>query len=174
MKIHWQPIEAFDLNSTEQHWLSIKDSMTAALNQLSLGAITIDVLTEAELYDQDDQCDYWLREICLNVGDKPWMLAQSVIPKSESAIYQAITQLHRQPIGELLFSNPHTTRSPIEYQKLSKSTIESEFNTTPLPALKDNSSYWCRHSSLILPDVECHLFEVFLPLFWLSVTDQTS
>jgi chorismate--pyruvate lyase len=57
----------------------------------------------------------WIREVCLNGDDTPWVLARTIIPLSTLAGRgRRLRNLGRRPLGAYLFSNPEWQRGAFE------------------------------------------------------------
>ncbi|HSP00975.1 MAG TPA: chorismate lyase, partial [Thioalkalivibrio sp.] len=57
----------------------------------------------------------WIREVCLNGDDTPWVLARTIIPLATLAGRgRRLCNLGRRPLGAYLFSHPEWQRGPFE------------------------------------------------------------
>lgn len=101
----------------------------------------------------------WIREIEIITGNKYWMLARTIFPRSTLRYAGYPNIIGDQPIGQSLFRDKSTERSDFEVAQLYGAHA-------PLSnALKWNKSVWGRRSIFLIKGWPLLLSEVFLPTF---------
>ncbi|MGB5325003.1 MAG: chorismate lyase [Pseudomonadales bacterium] len=156
-------------------WLLDEGSLTAHLVAASRGHFRVEVISqrwgtarlhEATLLDIEPRRLCLLREVFLYCNNQPWIYARSVLP--EASLRRGLRHLRRfgnQPLGQLLFNDPHLRREPFELASLPATDIpsfghsvdDSKLNTTRLLG---------RRSKFIVQGEVLMVSEIFLPAFW--------
>ncbi|HHW7507903.1 TPA: chorismate--pyruvate lyase family protein [Mannheimia haemolytica] len=108
--------DCFSLSSSQQEWLLHEGSLTQKLLEVATN-FNVEVVQEkwiAKNSEKTTACneDVWSREVLLKDGEKNWIFAQTLVPKSTiETIAQNVLELGNQPIGLWLFSqNPTRTK----------------------------------------------------------------
>ena len=116
-------------------WLNDQQSLTQRLIDVSNGAFTVDLLMQKvgiPLWHEQDCLQQFhhlaatVREVCLNIHAEPIVLARSIIPLSLIRQHQnGLTDLGRQPLGQLLFREGRVRVSRRQFTQVSfgKSTV---------------------------------------------------
>lgn len=137
------------LRAPLQDWLLHTDSLTQKLQQIC-PHLRVEILREgwaqsANFAGNPTAC--WLREVQLYCGDKPWIFAQTLLPKQTiEQVAQAVPTLGEQPIGLWLFAqNPE--RLSLEWRQ------------------DRETGLYARRSRLRVKGYELEIRELFLPDF---------
>lgn len=106
------------------HWLKLEGSLTRALQLQCRESFRVDILQEGLARPTLEEArtlgiplrqHAWVREVCLNGDDTPWVLARTIIPLATLAGRgRRLRNLGRRPLGAYLFSNPEWQRGPFE------------------------------------------------------------
>lgn len=106
------------------YWLKLEGSLTRALQLKCRESFRVDILQEGFARPTLEEArtlgipirqKAWVREVCLNGDDTPWVLARTIIPLATLAGRgRRLRNLGRRPLGAYLFSNPEWQRGPFE------------------------------------------------------------
>jgi chorismate--pyruvate lyase len=106
------------------HWLTLEGSLTRALQLRCRENFHVDILQEGFARPTVEEAhtlgipvrqNAWIREVCLNGDNTPWVLARTIIPLATlSGRGRRLRNLGRRPLGAYLFSNPQWQRGPFE------------------------------------------------------------
>lgn len=106
------------------HWLTLEGSLTRALQLRCRESFHVDILREGFARPTLEEAltlgipvrqKAWIREVCLNGDDTPWVLARTIIPLvTLSGRGRRLCNLGRRPLGAYLFSDPRWQRGPFE------------------------------------------------------------
>ncbi|WP_288353290.1 chorismate lyase [uncultured Marinobacter sp.] len=106
------------------HWLTLEGSLTRALQLRCREHFHVDILQEGFARPTVEEAhtlgipvrqNAWIREVCLNGDNTPWVLARTIIPLATlSGRGRRLRNLGRRPLGAYLFSNPQWQRGPFE------------------------------------------------------------
>jgi chorismate lyase len=169
----WRP---FDLppppgcTNLQWEWLNSEDSLTARLRQLSNNRTHIRLLSAGwgEIYPEEQTLlgrdgKYWVREILHLHLQHIWIWARTIIPAQTLSITQ-LDGASPQPLGDILFQDPHLTRSPkalalLPEQHPYQRTAALHNNTSKRSCWARRSIFWYHQQPLLIA-------EVFLPAFF--------
>lgn len=106
------------------HWLTLEGSLTRALQLRCREHFHVDILQEGFARPTVEEAhtlgipvrqNAWIREVCLNGDNTPWVLARTIIPLATlSGRGRRLRNLGRRPLGAYLFSDPQWQRGPFE------------------------------------------------------------
>ncbi len=109
----------------------------------------------------------FIREIVIYCDEEPAWYAQTLIPsKTYQLRADQFKNLQENPIGNILFSDPHITREDCFYAYLTPATKEYQeamkhnFSDTPPPGL------WARKSIFLIDGEPLYIMEIFYPDFF--------
>lgn len=146
-------------------WLLDRGSLTDRLVKKSGGQFQVHVLRqswgrmrrdEACLLNMKQRQAALVREVILQGGGQPWVYARSVLPaKSLERSLRHLKHLGSQPLGAVLFSDPHMERSTIEIALLSPAELSVPVSQ---PVWGRRSVFYLHHQPLLVS-------EIFLPGF---------
>lgn len=157
-------------------WLTSTDSLTERLRQSSNRTASMQLLRaewsnaldeEKELFapfPAENAGRFWLREIIHVYQQQPWIWGRVIIPEKTLQITKLDGQ-SPQPIGDVLFNDPHTTRDQLSLARLSPQhlyyqKVQSNFLAqAELPLWSRRSIIWFKQQPLLIA-------EVFLPEFF--------
>lgn len=136
-------------------WLRDRGSLTERLLEKSDGAFRVELLgqywgracrDEANILGISPRHRVMIREVILHGKNTPWVYARSILPVSSlDRSLRHLKRLGTKPLGALLFSDPHMTRSPIEVTRTTRG--------------------WGRRSVFYLHNEPLLVSEIFLPTF---------
>lgn len=170
----WTPASKFPWNkfpSCYAEWLQHPGSLTQRFRELSQGDLSHVLLTEgwqtvpdSELVPLNKQegSKVWVREIVFYGNQQPWEWAKTIIPP-QSLVEEGSAFLHlgNQSIGDVLFTDPHLTRSEFEIAQL---TIQHPYYQSISAYLnKDIKFVWARRSIIYFHRKPLLIYELFLP-----------
>lgn len=99
-----------------------------------------------------------LREVVLLCGDRPLVLARSLIPaKTLRRADPALARLGSRPLGEVLFACPQLRRSHLQLARVQPSAFR---------AMAPEASVWGRRSLYTIAAGDLLVCEFFLPEVW--------
>jgi chorismate--pyruvate lyase len=123
----WYPaslIGRLTCHTNHQAWLLDKGSLTKKLRQ-HCPLIRVEVIhegfgplffDEAQALNLPAHHQAWIRQVKLICQDQPLIYARSVIPNfSIQNPWWRLKKLGQQPLGEVLFSQPHLARTEFEF-----------------------------------------------------------
>lgn len=103
-----------------------------------------------------------VREVTLCCGDEAMVFARTVIPRA--SMEQGLGWLGRigtRPLGDILFADPGTTRSPVEVVRVPRGHVLRRRSRAPAGA-----ALWGRRSLFVLRGRPLLVSEFFLPRLW--------
>jgi len=141
--------------------------LTRRLTRLAAGDFAVRVLQAGWQALRADECAAldvaagspgWVREVYLLGQGRPWVFARSVAAREvlRGAEFE-INEIGEQSLGEVLFRDPHFTRSALELCWYPPRWLPPEVRTADLPGRR---SCFCRDALGVL------VAEVCLPALW--------
>lgn len=129
-QVNWQPPEQLawlnGLPNRTSAWLLSLDSMTDRLTEIQ-NQLAVDVVCQQ--WQELEAGHFWRRDVFLRLNDKPYMFAQTLIPRSVvSYLPFDVCRLQDTPIGRYLFSLPM-----IRLQRILCGRLEPEILQQQLP-----------------------------------------
>jgi chorismate lyase len=155
-------------------WLVYPHSLTERLRQISGNTAHINLLhsgwgkiypEEAELLGQTE-AKFWTREITHVNQNQPWVWARVVIPAG-TLHNTGLDPTTTQPIGDILFKDPHLTRTHLAIAEVSANHV---YYQHCLPFLQTGQQPWGRRSILRYQQMPLLIAEVFLPAFFRDIS----
>jgi chorismate--pyruvate lyase len=157
---HWlklSPMPSSLLPRKFSSWLLDKGSLTLRLKNLAPGSFSVKLLytgfarasvSEASALNINFREQVYIREVALCIGNKPYVFARSVIPRSTlTGIERQLLWLREKPLGEFLFTHKNMSRGAIEVK-------QGEVNTR---------TSWARRSIFTVNNKPLLVSEYFLP-----------
>lgn len=178
----WLPISRLaqlGLAANTRAWLLAPGSTTRLFNSLSQSPMQVRCLqqrwkvplrAETDCLSLPSYRQILLREVELLCDGDIWMYARTAIPSETlTGKYQQLRRLGTRPLGNILFRDPLTKRSPFEVALLKPTHLEYQLAVRHLPTpLAADEPLLARRSIFSLPDFlmakPLLLTEVFLPL----------
>ena len=173
----WMKGRSFFINSAPknlQSWLIDRDSLTRRLVcacQQIKKEFRVEVFhqswekpqpSEAKLLGMKANELGFVRQVHLYCGNQPWVYAKTVIPRSTlHGELQKLTKLGTQPLGAVLFANPHILRDEIQIAQLTKK--HSMFSLATEKSIATSASIWGRRSVFRIANKPLLVSEIFLP-----------
>lgn len=162
---------------TGQDWLLELGSMTKRFEALGKSVTVhphveqfIDLQTLAVTFTDNNYPlgRYWQRDITLYAGDRPWLIARTLVPEITLLDNnQQLIDLGTVPLGRYLFSHPKLTRKQLQIAKV---LLAHESIPETLQLLLSNGKkmtgtlyLWARRSDLLINGHPLQLLELFLP-----------
>lgn len=150
-------------------WLTEKGSLTRRLRALAGPAFRVQVLREewckpfageARLLRLRAARSAWIREVMLLAGDRPLVLARSVIPhRTLHGRHSPLARLGQKPLGEWLFAHPGLRRLSLEFAQ-----VKPELWCTGAPPSRGlRTPVWGRRSHYRVARHPLLVCEFFLP-----------
>ena len=147
--IDWQQIP-----SAYHSWLKHIGSLTEKLRHISHRQVQHELLFEG----WEDEC--WVRKIHFFYQNQSWEWAKTVIPKNSlKGKGLQLKQLGNQPIGDILFQDPHLKRSSFEIAKIKKGSIYFD----EINSLVKDDHFWLRRSTFYFYRKPLVIIEALLP-----------
>nr|WP_072820385.1 chorismate lyase [Halomonas ilicicola] len=124
MIISWRPAAAWRpaMSASWWRWVASTDSLTQRLIDASGNGFNVRLLVQRLDRPRRDEALalnipfrqwVWRREVALQAGGRPWVVARSVAPLG-SLHGQRLSQLGERSLGSWLFRQPGLERGPIE------------------------------------------------------------
>ena len=168
---------ALDYTKRQTEWLLSTDSMTNRLRQLSNHTTHLELQTAGwhPIYAEERELltetgvkhllpePLWVREVVHRHQSTPWIWARTVIP-AETLHKTGLAGESTEPIGDILFRDPHLQRSKLEFTQVPK--FHPYFRSIAQYLEKEgNSETVARRSILWFQQHPLLITEVFLPAF---------
>lgn len=150
-------------------WLRESGSLTRRLRALCGPAFRVAVLgedwrppfpLEAVRLRSDPRRLVWTREVALHCGDRPLIVARSLIPGGLlQGRHAQLSRLGQRPLGEWLFTNPDLRRLALEFARVEPDRWRG------LPALAEahGNTIWGRRALYRIAGQRLLVCEFFLP-----------
>lgn len=168
----WRPRQTLlggCLSPLLKSWLDTPDSLTARVKASCRDCFSLSVLAEGWARPYVDEArrlgmpthqDAWLRLITLNCGDRPWIFARTIMPRSSLRGRRGrLRNLGARPLGTVLFTGRDVARGALEVRRLAQHD--------PLVRgweIDDHGKeLWARRSTLAIIGEPILVTEVFLP-----------
>ena len=160
----------------QRYWLSRPGALTVGLR--SLGKLELTVLRERFLQPHADERNAMalparvparVREVQMTIDGVVCVVARSVLARAGWAgPWQALRQLGRRPLADLLYDDPRVTRSVFQTAYLRSPHPLARLGDRFLAAQTGGShqSYWSRRSVFWRNAQPLLVAECFLPCFW--------
>ena len=103
----------------------------------------------------------FVREIELTCDDRPWIFAQTLIPRATLARHRWLSTLGEAALGERLASIPGIVRGPLEFARLG--TPSALYRRALCRRADPPSALWARRSWFAIDGDRLMVQEVFLP-----------
>lgn len=150
-------------------WLHEPGLLTDRLRACCGGQPGLHVIAEAEatlaapeaalLHAAD--CDAFVREVELTCDGRPWVFAQTLIPRATLARHRWLSSLGRTALGERLAAVPGLERGPLEFARLVAG--EPLYHRALQGRANSAESLWARRSWFAMTGDRLLVQEVFLP-----------
>lgn len=150
-------------------WLSEKGSLTRRLRTLTGPEFRVAVLREdwakpfpgeARLLDLRTARSARVREVMLMAGDRPLVLARSIIPqRTLCGRHSPLARLGTRPLGEWLFAHPALRRLSLEFARVQPESWSADLGATRGIAVP----VWGRRSHYRVARHPLLVCEFFLP-----------
>jgi chorismate lyase len=161
-----------DCPPQQWNWLTFPGSLTARLREISGQTTRIELLQadwgealpeEITLFTTLTEKKFWVREILHLHHQEPWVWARALIPND--TLQKTHLDGHTaQPIGDILFHDPHLTRTEFTWARLSGD--HPYYHRAIGYACRDAPTLlWARRSLLWYQQQPLFIAEVFLPKF---------
>ena len=170
----WMPLSQLRYACVDRSlygWLSDNGSLTQRLIEHCDGKFEVrlraqrwkpPLLSESRLLDMKVGEYAMVREVELLCNGTPHVFARTLIPKSSLTGRASHLQgLGSKPLGALLFSDPTTRRSAIEYARLLASHRLYQWAMSSMPAIE--SELWGRRTLFCYAGKPLLVNEIFLP-----------
>ena len=114
--------------------LYMPHSLTEQLRAAAAYSFRVDIISEQFIWLEPESAPMlalthaeqaWCREVYLKIDEVIWVQAKTIIPESSlrhSAV-EALRHINHKPLGEILFSDPHLTRSAFVVEHTTRSSI---------------------------------------------------
>ncbi len=168
LEANWQNVDNVSVAHSLLDWLIEPNSLTKRLKthckQFAVEVISEQVLPvqgyHNELFDKQS-AHVRVREVILFCDNKPMVYAQSWIPEySQPHSNVDLSHLGSQPLGEVIFQDPHLCRQQLQVANFSTNqNITDLCDSFNLP----QQPLWGRRSRFDLTDQHIMVCEVFLP-----------
>lgn len=152
-----------------QSWIFEPGSITHRLRSIYGNSITVNILfhsrkkpflSERRLLKLPLHQYSLIREVRLNAGDTPLILARTVIPKKTLKGAQRILScLGNRPLGEVIFSYPKLQRIEMDIARIEPSTWSDELSKQ----LTIDQPVWGRRTVYAIKNRQLLVSEFFLP-----------
>lgn len=165
---------------TQRFWLERPGALTAGLREL--GQLSLEVLREKVLLPSADERDallhgfsnepVWAREICMSIDGQARVVARTVTPVEASrSSWQRVRRLGGRPLADLLYDDPHVSRTPFETTSLPSRHPLAQIALarcldSKLEKLHTDTRFWARRSVFTRHGLPLLVAECFLPTFW--------
>ena len=172
----WSDLIAPCATPAQRHWLSRPGALTVGLR--GLGELELTVLRERFLQPFADERSAMrlparaparVREIQMTINGVACVVARSMLSRQGWAgPWQALRQLGRRPLADLLYDDPHVTRSVFQVARLRSPHPLARLGDRFLGAQASwrHQSYWSRRSVFWRNGQPLLVAECFLPPFW--------
>lgn len=150
-------------------WLTEKGSLTRRLRNLAGPDFRVQVLqedwvkpfaSEARLLRLRTARSAWVREVMLLAGERPLVLARSIIPhQTLLGRHSPLARLGQRPLGEWLFAHPGLRRLSLEFTQ-----VKPDMWCSTAPAIPfQETIIWGRRSHYRVARHPLLVCEFFLP-----------
>ncbi|MDZ7828511.1 MAG: chorismate lyase [Halofilum sp. (in: g-proteobacteria)] len=169
----WQtvnPLLRRRLPDSVRDWVLSTGSLTAGVREQCPDTFRLRVLRQRWARPRSDEASAlrlqaggraMLREVALCCGERPLIMARTVIPAASLRGRQArLAALGRRPLGELLFHDPSVQRGPFQvaYQTLGQAGLAAD--------ARRHVAVWGRRAVFHIGGVPLLVSEFFLPELW--------
>lgn len=171
-------------DSMQRQWLRRAGALTAGLRKLGrleLGVIrqttALPTLDERLIMRLTSRQPVHIREICLSIDGQSCVVARSVVSlPSRRGHWQAIGQLGRRPLADILYDDRHVRRSAFETGRIHSPhpLARLALSNEPTSSGNRNLTYWARRSVFWRGGDPLLVAECFLPAFWAIATTESS
>lgn len=176
---NWSTSLSSRLTSSQRDWLQRPGSLTQHLS--ALGTFSLDVIDEghypagqedASALNVDIGTPLWIRTVVMSVDDVPVVPARSAMTVEASHHeWNAARHQHDHPLGQILYCDPHITRSSFSWIELlpppapRRSLLaDVVFNH---PRVKSKAvPIWARRSVFHRDGAPMLIAEAFCDVFW--------
>ena len=150
-------------------WISLDQSMTAAVGRVAGGSITVEVKRQEDGPLTSDETRFFpagqqatLREVCLSSADCPLLVARTVFTSDVLRSHPAIVKLGTKPLGTLLFEGGVACRHTVrEFAKITPQT--PLYDLIRWRHQGEDVEYWGRRTLFWLFDAPLLVTELMLP-----------
>jgi len=163
-KHHWRPVRTRRLPLWVRSWLLERDSLSRRLEEVCPGKFEVVVRSQQLARPQDHEaralgiragCYAMIREVTLTCNGHPCVFGRSVVPLTTlQPMRLRFQRLGEQPLGNLLFANPRTTRGTVEIARIC------------LPEYAADKPLWARRSLFRIDGAPLLVIETFLPALY--------
>ncbi|MDY3331904.1 MAG: chorismate lyase [Pelistega sp.] len=170
----WKTAPPSSLTPQQKYWLTRPGALTQGLRQL--GKVNIVILKETATTLTEEErlaihCPHpeaiWVREILMNINDRPCVWARSITPLTAAqSVWRGIRQLNTRPLAEILYDDTRISRSSFEISRIHPASVL-------YPALKRyfpeqiRQAHYARRSVFYKDKAPLMVTECFLPEFWM-------
>ncbi|MGR9099329.1 MAG: chorismate--pyruvate lyase family protein [Gammaproteobacteria bacterium] len=166
---HNRPGARYHLAESAQSWIYEAGSLTRRLRERYQDAFRVEVLfhrrnrpffSESRLLDLPGHRNALIREVLLAAGDKPLILARTVIPaETLKGAQRSLSRLGSRPLGEVIFSYPDLQRLEMDIACVAASNWSPRLQRkVPIP-----EPVWGRRTVYAVAGRELLVNEFFLP-----------
>jgi len=157
----------------QKDWLTRGGSLTAHLRTLGEVAVRVTRETVAQAWPDEHaalgiapRSPVWVREVVLEVGGVPFVVAHSIAPLAASrGVWQSMRRLRTRPLAELLYSDRDVSRSALASARLTGRhplfTLACRAIAGPAP-----HALVARRSVFMRQDAPLMVTECMLPALW--------
>ena len=155
-----------------RHWLTVSESLTAAVRAVSrefsvhrrLEAWHLPLRDEAKALGVRPHERVWMREVVLADAGTPLVFAHTVAARRALPAWPWLRGLGDRPLGEVLFEHPGVTRLPHEFRRLDARHPLYLSAARQRPAGSSPVAHFhARRSAFLLDGQRLLVTEVFLP-----------
>lgn len=154
---------------TVQSWIYEAGSLTQRLRDLYGDAFTVEILfhewqkpfmSERLVLSLPQHQSTLVREVLLSAGDKPLILARTIIPvKTLKGAQRNLSRLGNRPLGEVIFSYPKLQRLEMDVSCVKTSNWTEQLKDK----IRINEPVWGRRTVYAIKHREMLVNEFFLP-----------
>jgi chorismate--pyruvate lyase len=155
--------------STLRSWLQEQGSLTRRLRALCGSSFRVAVVGEswrqpfrgeAARVRSHPRKLVWTREVALLAGERPLIVARSLMPRGMlRGRHASLTRLGQRPLGDWLFTNPGLTRLALEFARVQP----AQWHTVPPVAQARHAAVWGRRALYRIGRQRLLVCEFFLP-----------
>ena len=167
-------LELTGIDNNQLHWLSDYGSMTERLQSYALDPLKVELVTAKRQKVTAEERHFlalaqhewpYVREVIMQVDNKPWLVGRTVIPGSTMDNKgRVLTMLKTKPLGPMLFDRKLDARQFIEVAAIDENhdlfpnfkQIMPNLETVP-------KRLWARRSLFVFENNPLLVQEVFLP-----------
>lgn len=141
----------------------LKNSFSAPFSvRLAGQGLAKPFLADARQLKQRQQCHALIREVRLEVGDKPFVFARSTLSQKTAHALNELTHLGNKPLGEVIFAYPDLQRLSLDIAKINVNQLKKEVRES----IGEQNFIWGRRNTY---QINQHIFivsEFFLPAMY--------